>query len=314
MTRPTAPVSLRVVFAGTPGTAVPALRALAGGRHTVTGVITREDAPVGRKRTLTESDVAQEAARLGLPIVKANRPGERVVDHVRSWRPDLGVIVAYGGLLREPLLSAPVHGWINLHFSALPRWRGAAPVQRAILAGDTRTALDVFQLVRELDAGAILASRPESFLPDEPSGEALDRLAPIGAGVLTAAVDAIAEGTVRPQPQAGEPSYAAKLTRDDGRMDWRETAQDVYARFRAVTPEPGAFTTIATSEVKIHGMRLPADGPELSPGELHGVAEGVLVGTASTPLLITRLQPAGKRVMAATDWWRGNARAGLRAE
>ncbi|HEU0257510.1 MAG TPA: methionyl-tRNA formyltransferase [Microbacteriaceae bacterium] len=319
MTMARALKGLRIVFAGTPEVAVPALRRLAAGRHRVVGVLTRPDAPLGRRRTPTASAVAREAALLGLPVVTANRPDETTARQVHAWAPDLGVIVAYGGLLRQPLLDVPAHGWINLHFSALPRWRGAAPVQRAILAGERATALDVFRLVPALDAGEILASRSQGLPADETAGQALERFAGQGAGLLEEVVDAIARGDAAGRPQEGDATYATKLTRDDGRLDWARPAAEIYNRFRAVTPEPGAFTTLAGQTVKIHDMRRsgahpgPAPDPAaLAAGEARGIPNGVLVGTGTTPLLLVTLQPAGKRAMPAEDWWRGHGRAGLR--
>ena len=309
MTAPPASRPLRLVFAGTPETAVPALEALAAGPHDVVGVLTRDDAPLGRKRILTASPVARAAERLGIPVVKTSVPDEETTRRVAGLRPDLGVIVAYGALLREALLAVPAHGWINLHFSALPRWRGAAPVQRAIMAGDTEVGLDVFRLVAALDAGDLVASARHPLAGDETAGALLGVLAHEGAGLLAGAVDEIATGTARWRPQEGEPVYAAKLTAEDGRLRWDEPAASVYARLRAVTPEPGAYAELAGSRLKIH-RAAPAGRPDaarrLAPGRLAAADGGVLVGTTTEPLLLLEVQPAGKRAMAAADWWRGH--------
>ncbi|BDZ66506.1 hypothetical protein GCM10025877_34440 [Agromyces mangrovi Wang et al. 2018] len=192
---------MRIVYAGTPEVAVPSLEALAASDHEVVGVVTRQDAPLGRKRVLTPSPVAAAAERLGLPVVKANRLDAEATERIIAWGADLGVIVAYGGLVREPLLSAPRHGWVNLHFSLLPRWRGAAPVQRALMAGDREVGACVFRLVPELDAGDVLVERRTEVADGETAGELLARLARDDADLVVTAADAIAAGTAVARPQ-----------------------------------------------------------------------------------------------------------------
>ena len=296
---------MRLVFAGTPAAAVPTLRRLAV-EHDIAAVVTRPDAPLGRKRVLTPSPVAQAAAELGLPVIHAARLDEAVTAEIVALRPELGVIVAYGGLVREPLLSVPNGGWINLHFSLLPAWRGAAPVQRALIAGDPVLGASVFQLVPELDAGDVFATRAVDVPPTATAGEALETLAVDGAGLTAEVVDAIADGSARAVPQEGEPTFAAKLTLEDGLLDFRAPLEVVYARFRGVTPEPGAHTTIDGQRLKILEAR-PADAEAevLPPGAMAGTRSEVLIGTATSPLTVTRLQPAGKGPMNAADWWRG---------
>lgn len=298
---------MRLVFAGTPNVAIAALQVLADGPHDVVAVISRSDAPLGRKRVLTPSAVAAHAAHLGIPTIKANRLDEATTAEITALSPDLGVIVAYGGLVREPLLSAPRLGWINLHFSLLPRWRGAAPVQRAILAGDTATGAAVFQLVAGLDAGDVYASLSRAIGPDETSGELLDALSHTGAELLATVVDDLAAGRATASPQRGEPTAAAKITLQDARIDWTVGATEAYNRIRAVTPEPGAFTEIDGQRLKIGAARLAPDASGLAPGALEADAAGVLVGTASHPIRLLEVQPAGKRPMSALDWWRGLA-------
>ncbi|UAJ77937.1 methionyl-tRNA formyltransferase [Leifsonia sp. ZF2019] len=295
---------MRLVFAGTPAVALPSLRAVAA-RHDVAAVITREDAPIGRKRVLTPSPVAAEAERLGLPVIKANRLGDEVTEAVAALEADLGVIVAYGGLVREPLLSSPRLGWVNLHFSLLPRWRGAAPVQRAVIAGDAETGAAVFQLVPALDAGDVFAELRRPVGADETAGELLEALAESGASLLADTVDALAAGTATARPQEGEPTVAPKLSIEDARLDLARPADEVYARLRGVTPEPGAYALLDGERFKIAEARRADDADRVASG--HVVLDGtrVLLGTGTSPLELLVVQPAGKRAMAAADWWRG---------
>lgn len=294
---------MRLVFAGTPAVAVPSLTILAE-RFELAAVITRDDAPLGRKRVLTPSPVAEAAAAFDLPVIKANRLGEDVTEQVERLRPDLGVIVAYGGLVREPLLSTPRLGWVNLHFSLLPRWRGAAPVQRAVMAGDAETGAAVFQLVPGLDAGDVFAQLRRPIPADGTAGELLDALADEGAELLADTVSAIADGTAVAVPQSGEPVLAPKLTIDDARLDLTRSVDEVYARLRGVTPEPGAWLLLDGERFKVHSAR-PTGGLSLPPGVVAEVDGRIEVGTGTTPLELVTVQPAGKRAMAAADWWRG---------
>ena len=295
---------MRLVFAGTPAAAVPTLRRLTA-EHEIVAVVTRPDAPLGRKRILTPSPVAQEADALGIPVIKAARLDEEATGRIAALRPELGVIVAYGGLVREPLLSTPEHGWINLHFSLLPAWRGAAPVQRALIAGDAELGATVFQLVPALDAGDVHAMRAYPIADAATADEALASLAVDGAQLTADAVAAIADGTARPTAQQGEPTHAAKLTLDDGLLDWAASADTVFARYRGVTSEPGAHTSFEGTPLKVRELARAGETDRLAPGELQGVRGGVLVGTGTHPLLLTRVQPAGKAAMAAADWFRG---------
>lgn len=302
---------LRLVFAGTPAVAVPSLDRLAASGHDLVGVVTRRPAPLGRKRVLTPSPVAQAAAGLDVPIVEANRLDAEATSQIAALEPDLGIIVAYGGLVREPLLSTPVHGWINLHFSLLPAWRGAAPVQHSLIAGDAVAGASVFQLVPELDAGDVFAELRRPLQGDETAGELLGALADSGAGLLADVVDAIADGTARAVPQTGAPSLAPKLSIDDARLDWSRPANEVHARFRGVTPEPGAWTTIDDQRLKLLDLGAPVGDelPVLPPGELVLSARRLLIGTGTAPLELRRVQPAGKPAMDAGDWWRGSGRS-----
>ncbi|NNC10576.1 methionyl-tRNA formyltransferase [Planctomonas sp. JC2975] len=295
---------MRIVFAGTPTAAVPTLRALAGGDHEIVCVVTRPDAPLGRKRVLTPSPVAQAATELGLPVLKAARLDAEATDGILRTHPELGVVVAYGGLVREPLLSAPDNGWINLHFSLLPRWRGAAPVQRALIAGDERTGAAVFRLVPELDAGDVFDAVERPVGADETAGELLDSLAVAGSELVLRVVDAIANGTAVATPQEGEPTLAPKLTLGDGRLDVQRDARAVYSRIRGVTPEPGAFVNVGGTRVKVLAAAR-SGAQQLQPGELLLQGSRAYLGTASAPLELVTVQPAGKRAMAGADWLRG---------
>lgn len=295
---------MRLVFAGTPAAAVPTLRRLATS-HEIAAVVTRPDAPLGRKRVLTPSPVAQAAVELGLPVIKAARLDDAATAEISALQVDLGVIVAYGGLVREPLLSAPRSGWINLHFSLLPAWRGAAPVQRALIAGDRVLGTSWNTLVPELDAGDVFALREIEVPATATAGEALEVLAQDGAELTAEVVAAIADGTATARPQEGEPSFAAKLTLPDGLLDWHEPVETVFARFRGVTPEPGAHTTVDGQPFKVLEAVPAADAEPLAPGRFRGTKSALHIGTGSTPLAVTRVQPAGKGAMNAVDWWRG---------
>ena len=304
---------MRLVFAGTPSAAVPTLLRLAA-EHDIAAVVTRPDAPLGRKRVLTPSPVAQAAAGLGLPIIRAARLDDEATEAIAALHPELGVIVAYGGLVREPLLSTPAKGWINLHFSLLPRWRGAAPVQRALIAGDAELGASVFQLVPALDAGDVFATRIVDVAEGATADAALETLAVDGAQLTSEVVGAIADGTARAVPQHGEPSLAPKLTLDDGLLDWSQPLARVFARFRGVTPEPGAHTTVDGLRLKILEAAPSRDDAALQPGEIAATKSALLIGTGSTPLSVTRVQPSGKGAMNAVDWWRGQRDIdGLRA-
>ena len=299
---------MRLIFAGTPEAAVPSLAALIAGEHEVVAVLTRPDAPLGRKRVLTPSPVAQLAEQHGLPVIKAAKLTPEVVAELVALEADLGVIVAYGALLRRDALDAPRLGWINLHFSLLPAWRGAAPVQRAVLAGETKTGMSVFQLVEELDAGPLFATGSYPIGRHQTSGSLLEELSEHGALLLARVVDELAAGTAMTIEQRGEPSYAAKITLADGLIDWAEPAPRVLDRIRGANPEPGAHTLLAGERFKVHRAALvPAEGlvPALAPGALALESRRVLAGTGDGVIELLEVQPAGRTAMAAADWWRG---------
>lgn len=306
---------LTIVFAGSPGAAVPSLRAIAATDHDIAAVLTRLDSPKGRKRVPTPTDVGAAATELRLPTIKSNRPGDEVTEQITTLAADLGVIVAYGAILREPLLSAPRLGWINLHFSLLPRWRGAAPVQRAIIAGDQLTGASVFQLVPELDAGDIYGQFTQPIGGNETAGHLLDSLAAGGAELLVRVIDVIADGSARGEAQSGDVTRAPKLTLEDGRIDWTGHASTVHDLIRGVTPEPGAFTTLDGARLKVLAAAIARDAARIAPGQLRLDGRRLLAGTASDAIELVTVQPAGKNAMAAADWWRGRpADAGMIVE
>jgi methionyl-tRNA formyltransferase len=296
---------MKIVFAGTPQAAVPSLVLLADSPHNLVGVVTRADAPLGRKRALTPSAIGQVAANRGLHLLKTNRLGEAATAEITALAPDLGVIVAYGGFVREPLLSVPRLGWINLHFSLLPRWRGAAPVQRALMAGDTQTGAAVFQLVPELDAGAVFAMQPVTIGGHATAGSLLAALSVSGARLLLGVIDDLEAGRAVAVDQAGEVTPAPKLSIDDARIDWSAPAETVYNRVRGVTPEPGAFTTVNAGRLKLLDVAPAGGALPLPAGVIREIDKKVLVGTGTEPLQLVTVQPAGKTRMTAMDWWRG---------
>ncbi|MGC5169860.1 methionyl-tRNA formyltransferase [Microbacterium sp. DT81.1] len=304
---------MRLIFAGTPDVAVPSLRVLAASDHDIATVVTRPDAPIGRRRVLTPSPVAAAAEELGLPVLKTARLDEAATARLATTDAELGVIVAYGGLVREPLLSMPEHGWINLHFSLLPRWRGAAPVQHALIAGDEETGASVFRLVAELDAGDVFEERRYAVPARATAGVVLNDLAGLGAELLRDVVAAIEGGRAVAIPQAGAATFAPKLTEADGAVDWNEPADRVAGRIRGVTPEPGAHTTVAGIRIKLLDAEVPEGEVLLKPGEIAGHGRDILIGTATQSISVSKVQPAGRPVMSSGDWWRGVRSSQVRA-
>jgi methionyl-tRNA formyltransferase len=298
---------VRVLFAGTPAVAVPSLDALVQAGFDVVAVLTRPDAPIGRKRVLTPSPVAARAAELGIEVIHAAKVDADVTARIAATAPDAAAIVAYGGLIPRPALDIPRHGWINLHFSLLPAWRGAAPVQRAVIAGDDITGAVTFLLEEGLDTGPVFGTLTEAVRPDDTSGALLERLSHSGAVLLAQTLSAIEAGRAVPVPQSGAVSLAPKLGIDDGRINWHEPALAIGRRARGVTPEPGAWTTLDGQRVKLEPVVLRGDTPALLPGQVLLDGKSVLVGTGSHPVELTRIQPSGKKMMAAADWARGQA-------
>jgi methionyl-tRNA formyltransferase len=298
---------VRVLFAGTPAVAVPSLNALVEAGFDVVAVLTRPDAPIGRKRVLTPSPVAARAAELGIEVIHASRINDETTARISAASPDVAAIVAYGGLVPPAALGIPRHGWINLHFSLLPAWRGAAPVQRAVMAGDDITGAVTFQLEEGLDTGPVFGTLTETVGPEDTAGELLERLSHSGAVLLAQTLSAIDAGKAAAVPQTGEVSLAPKLTLDDGRLDWKHPALAIGRQARGVTPEPGAWTVLAGQRIKLEPVRLRPDVSQLAPGAVSVDGKSVLVGTGSHAVELTRVQPAGKKMMAAADWARGMA-------
>ncbi|HTY73256.1 MAG TPA: methionyl-tRNA formyltransferase [Actinomycetes bacterium] len=297
---------MRVVFAGTPEPALPSLRALLDSRHDVVAVVTRPDAPSGRGRRLTASPVARLAEEARLDVLKPTRPRDpQFLDELRALAPDACPVVAYGALVPPAALEIPSHGWVNLHFSLLPAWRGAAPVQHAVLAGDEVTGATTFRLEEGLDTGPTYGLVTEAIRPTDTSGDLLARLAVSGAALLVRTLDGIEDGTLvaRPQPAEGV-SLAPKLTPEDARVDWRAPALRVDRQVRACTPAPGAWTTFRGERVRLGPVRV-APGPTLAAGELLVGRQQVHVGTGSYAVALGEVVPQGKRAMDAAAWARG---------
>jgi methionyl-tRNA formyltransferase len=297
---------VRVVFAGTPEVAVPALEAVAASRHELVGVVTRPDAPAGRGRKLLASPVGLRAEELGVAVLKPAHPRDpEFQEALRALRPDCCPVVAYGALLPQSALDIPEHGWVNLHFSVLPSWRGAAPVQHAIWAGDEVSGATTFRIVKELDAGPTFGLMTQTIRPDDTAGDLLERLAEGGAGLLVQTLDGIEDGTLEAREQPEEwVSLAPKITVEDAHVDWAEPAVAVDRRVRAVTPSPGAWSTFEGERIKLGPVR-PVERERLEPGHLEVTKNAVFVGTATGPVELGRVKAFGKKEMAAADWARG---------
>ncbi|MCL2652966.1 MAG: methionyl-tRNA formyltransferase [Propionibacteriaceae bacterium] len=317
---------MRVLFAGTPTSALPTLHALLDAGHDVVAVASNPDAPSGRGRHLAASPVAAEAQSLGLPLLQPAKAREPwFVDAVKDLAPDVAVIVAWGCLIPDSLLDVPTHGWVNVHFSLLPAWRGAAPVQRAIMAGDKVSGVTTFELVHDLDAGPVYRQVPVEIAVGEAAGELLDRLAVVGADALVATLDDIASG-VKPTPQPLEGvSLAPKVTSEEARIDWTRPAAAIVDQVRGVTPQPGAWTTLNGTRLKVGRARIsnyyPPSlgwwGPEgyfdlgffasWSPGSVveEVYPDSLIVGTGEGKVMLMSLQTPGKAMMDAVDWARG---------
>lgn len=297
---------MRLIFAGTPATALPALEAVLGSGHDLVAVITRPDAPSGRGRTLHASPVAQRAEEAGVEVWKpATLRDPELLERLATTAPECIPVVAYGALVPPQALQIPKHGWVNLHFSVLPAWRGAAPVQHAILHGDEVTGASTFRIEEGLDTGPVFGVVTEEIRPTDTSGDLLDRLATTGARLLVATLDGIADGSLvaLPQPNDGV-SQAPKLTPADARVHWNAPALHVDRLVRACTPAPGAWTTFRDRRLKL-GPVSPMETSGLAPGVMVASAHGVTVGTATLDVRLGQVQPEGKPMMAADAWARG---------
>ena len=292
---------MRLLFAGTPAVAVPALQALLSSRHEVVGVVTRPDAPAGRGRALRPSPVKAVALEHGLEVLDPAHPRDEAFQHrLREIAPDCVPVVAYGALVPRSALDIPRLGWVNLHFSLLPAWRGAAPVQHAVLAGDEVTGATTFLIEEGLDTGPCYGTLTETVRPTDTAGDLLERLSVAGAGLLAATMDGLEDGALQAVPQPAEGvSHAPKITVADARVDWTAPSLRVDRLVRACTPAPGAWTTFRDKRVKL-GPVTRTD-QQLPPG----VLDGDLVGTATEAVRLGRVRPEGKGEMAAVDWLRG---------
>ena len=300
---------MRIVFGGTPDVAIPSLDLLVDSRHELVAVVTRPDAPSGRGKKLTASPVAQHAAKLGIEVLKPQRPrDEEFVSRLTEMAPDCCPVVAYGALLPQRVLDIPRHGWVNLHFSLLPAWRGAAPVQHAILAGDEITGATTFRIVLELDAGPIFGTVTEPIRPVDTAGDLLHRLSLSGARLLVETLDGIEDGTLTatPQPETNsQVSYASKINVEDARIDWTQPADLVDRLIRACAPTPGAWTTFRGERFKINSAVISET--VLAPGAMEITKRSVRVGTTTQALELGEIQAQGKKPMTAADWARGIA-------
>jgi methionyl-tRNA formyltransferase len=299
---------MRILFAGTPAPALPSLRRLIDSpSHDVVAVLTRPDAPAGRRGTPMPSPVAQLALDAGIAVLRPPRPNSSdVIDEITALAPDCCAVVAYGALLGAELLAVPMHGWVNLHFSLLPAWRGAAPVQAAIAAGDTVTGATTFRIELALDSGPVFGIVTETIRADDTAGELLDRLALSGSVLLEATLDGIADGSVTPVSQPCEGvSVAPKVSVDEARIRWDLPAHVIERRIRAMTPNPGAWTMIGDMRIKVGPVSVEDSGDAAEPGVIMAERTRVLVGTGSVPVQLGQIQPPGKKPMAAADWARG---------
>ena len=301
---------MRLVFAGTPQTALASLEALIESTHEVVAVVTRPDAPSGRGRVLTASPVATKAKEYGIAVLTPTRASDpSFLAQLAEFEPDCCPVVAYGGLLSRAALDIPSRGWINLHFSILPAWRGAAPVQHAILHGDDVTGATTFLLDEGLDTGPVLGVVTETIRPADTSGELLARLATTGAHLLVSTLDAMEVGALLPVAQSGDGvSRAPKLTTVDARIDWTQPAVGIDRKVRACTPEPGAWTMFRDERLGVGPVRrelLTDQTPGIAPGVIVVEKSRVLVGTATAPIILGEVKPAGKKHMSAADWARG---------
>ncbi|HWG27075.1 methionyl-tRNA formyltransferase [Actinospica sp.] len=300
---------MRVLFAGTPQPAVPSLEALfASPRHEVVAVLTRPDAPTGRGRRMERSPVRKIAEEHGTEVLTPRRPRDpEFLERLAELAPDVCPVVAYGGLIPPAALSIPPRGWVNLHFSLLPAWRGAAPVQHALLAGDEITGACTFQLEEGLDTGPVYGTVTEEIRRTDTSGDLLERLSGDGARLLVATLDGIEDGTLHavPQPKDGV-TLAPKITVEDAHVDWKTPAQHIDRQVRACTPAPGAWTTLGGERVKLFPLTPLPGASEVEPGRIVLDKRGMTVGTGSGHVVrLGDVQPQGRKRMSAADWARG---------
>jgi methionyl-tRNA formyltransferase len=299
---------LRLLFFGTPDFATPALRALIGEGHDVVAVVTQPDRPQGRSRSeLVPPPVKVVALEEGIPVLQPDRPrGDEFLATLRAFEPELSVVVAYGHILRQDLIDLPRLGTVNIHASLLPRWRGAAPIQAAILAGDAETGITIQRLVLELDAGPVLLALRTPIAPDETAGELTERLSEMGAEAIVEAVDLIALDAIEEVPQdATKVTVAPKIHRDQARLRYDLPAPEIARAIRAYDPKPGAWGIMNGTEVRLFGARAVTDRHG-DPGEVLELGEGGMVIACGTgAIAVETVHPAGKRRLASLDWAQG---------
>jgi methionyl-tRNA formyltransferase len=300
---------MRLVFAGTPEAALPSLDALLDSDHEIVAVVTRPDAPAGRGRGMTPSPVRRRAEDHGIEVLTPGRPSDPdFLARLRELAPDACPVVAYGALIPRSALDIPTHGWVNMHFSLLPAWRGAAPVQHAVMAGDEVTGASTFRIEEGLDTGPVFGVMTELIRPTDTAGDLLARLAEGGAGLLLATMDGLADGSLHPVPQPTEGvSLAPKIEVSDARVRWERPAVAVDRQVRGCAPAPGAWTTFRGERIKLLPVRTDEEfaGAPLAPGELAATKREVRVGTTTAPVRLSQVRPHGKKQMTAADWARG---------
>ena len=298
---------MRVLFAGTPEAAVPSLRAILASPHEVVAVLTRPDAPAGRGRRLMPSPVAEIALSEGIEVLRPARASDpEFLERLAEIAPDAAPIVAFGGLIPPAALAVPTHGWVNLHFSLLPAWRGAAPVQHAVMAGDEITGASTFRLEEGLDTGPVFGVVTDTIGPTDTAGDLLGRLAVSGAGLLVATLDGLEAGALVAVPQSSaDVSLAPKIRVEDARVVWTDPAMRVDRLIRGCTPAPGAWSGFRGERIKLGPVRPADDIVDLAAGEVRVRKNSVWVGTATHAVLLGEVKPEGKKLMDAGDWARG---------
>ncbi|HYN55682.1 MAG TPA: methionyl-tRNA formyltransferase [Motilibacterales bacterium] len=298
---------MRVLFAGTPQAAVPSLQAILASPHEVVAVLTRPDAPAGRGRRLMPSAIADIALAEGIEVLRPHRAGDpEFVERLAQIAPDAAPIVAYGGLIPAAALEIPTHGWVNLHFSLLPAWRGAAPVQHAVMAGDEVTGASTFRLEEGLDTGPVFGVVTDTIGPTDTAGDLLGRLAVAGAGLLVATLDGLESGAVLAIPQSdADVSLAPKIRVENARVLWTDPAMRVDRLVRGCTPAPGAWSQFRGERIKVRPVQLAPEVLGLTAGEIRVLKNNVWVGTATHAVLLGEVKAEGKKLMAAGDWARG---------
>jgi methionyl-tRNA formyltransferase len=303
---------LRIIFAGTPLNAAETLQALLDANHEVVGVLTRLDAPTGRSGTLTESPVASVANEHGLEILKSNRPDTKVAEWITSLKPELGVVVAYGSILRRNLLEIPQKGWLNVHYSLLPKYPGASPVQQTLLEGDSTTGVTVFQLDEGVDSGPILAQSMTQISSDATAGSLLEKLTAAGAELLVSTLedlDTYIENKTLQEHEPTEP-LTRKLTRASAKIGFDLPAHAIVNLVRAMNPEPVAWFELESQPVRVLEASI-AQVSGMFPGVAVLVDGDLVVGASEKAVILRTVQPAGKRPMLGADWFRGLHRDSL---